>query len=136
MCLKPGSSIESMHRDAEPGLDPGTDKERRVQSPDELRREIEALRDRISKLSAASLRISSSLDLNTVLREVVESARELTGARYGAITILDDSRSLRGRNDRSEKVGNRGRIFSIWRCIVVLFAEKSRKSGPILPLSQ
>ena len=34
-------------------------------------------------------------------------------------------RSLRGRNDRSEKVGNRGQIFSIWRCIVVLFAEKS-----------
>ncbi len=46
------------------------------------------------------------------------------------------SRSLRGRNDRSEKVGNRGRIFSIWRCIVVLFAEKSGEYGPILPLSQ
>ena len=46
------------------------------------------------------------------------------------------ARSLRGRNDRSEKVGNRGQIFSIWRCIVVLFAEKSRKYGPILPLSQ
>ncbi len=45
-------------------------------------------------------------------------------------------RSLRGRNDRSEKVGNRGQIFSILRCIVVLFAEKSRKYGPILPLSQ
>ena len=37
------------------------------------------------------------------------------------------SRSLRGRNDRSEKVGNRGQIFSILRCIVVLFAEKSGK---------
>ena len=45
-------------------------------------------------------------------------------------------RSLRGRNDRSEKVGNRGQIFSFWRCIVVLFAEKSGKYGPILPLSQ
>ncbi len=45
-------------------------------------------------------------------------------------------RSLRGRNDRSEKVGNRGRIFSILRCIVVLFAEESGKYGPILPLSQ
>ena len=30
------------------------------------------------------LRISASLDLKTVLREVVESARTLTGARYGA----------------------------------------------------
>ena len=44
--------------------------------------------------------------------------------------------SLRGRNDRNEKVGNRGQIFSILRCIVVLFAEKSGKYGPILPLSQ
>ena len=37
--------------------------------------------------------------------------------------------SLRGRNDRSEKV--RGRI-TILRCIVVLFAEKSHGYGPIL----
>ena len=63
-----------------------------MQSLDELTREIEALRDRITKLSAASLRISSSLDLNTVLCGVIESARELTGAHCGAITIFDDSR--------------------------------------------
>ena len=62
-----------------------------MNSPDELRREIEALRGRISGLSAAVLRISASLDVNTVLREVVESARALTGARYGAITTIDDS---------------------------------------------
>ena len=50
---------------------------------------------------------------------------------------LELARSLRGRNDRSEKAGNRGqRVFSILRCIVVLFAEKSGKYGPILPLSQ
>ena len=57
----------------------------------ELQREIEALRDRSSRLSAAILRISASLDPNTVLHEVVESARELTGARYGAITTTDDA---------------------------------------------
>ena len=51
-------------------------------------------------------------------------------------TGMSPPRSLRGRNDRSEKVGNRGQIFSILRCIVVLFAEKSGKYGPILPLSQ
>ena len=44
-----------------------------------------ALRARISALSAASLRINASLDLETVLNEVVERARALTGARYGAI---------------------------------------------------
>ena len=57
----------------------------------EPRQEIEALRERISSLSAASLRISASLDLETVLHEVVESARELTGARYGAIATIDES---------------------------------------------
>ena len=49
-----------------------------------------ALRARISALSAASLRISASLDLETVLNEVVESARALTGARYGAIATIDE----------------------------------------------
>ena len=60
-------------------------------NPDELRRENEALRDCISKLSAASLRISASLDLGTVLREAVEGACALTGARYGVIATIDDS---------------------------------------------
>ena len=59
--------------------------------PDELKRENELLRDRISKLSEASLRISASLDISTVLREVVERACALTGARYGGIAIMDDS---------------------------------------------
>ena len=53
--------------------------------------ENEALRARISALSAASLRISASLDLETVLNEVVESARALTGARYGAIATIDEA---------------------------------------------
>ena len=53
--------------------------------------ENEALRARISALSAASLRISASLDLETVLNEVVESARTLTGARYGAIATIDEA---------------------------------------------
>ncbi len=50
-----------------------------------------ALRARISALSAASLRINASLDLETVLNEVVGSARALTGARYGAIATIDDA---------------------------------------------
>ena len=55
----------------------------------ELQREIEALRERVSRLSAAVLRTSASLDLDTVLREVVDSARALTGARYGVIATVD-----------------------------------------------
>ena len=50
-----------------------------------------ALRARISALSAASVRISASLDLETVLTEVVESARALTGARFGAIATIDET---------------------------------------------
>ncbi|MDE2803840.1 MAG: ATP-binding protein [Gemmatimonadota bacterium] len=55
----------------------------------ELRREIETLRERVSRLSAAVLRASSSLDLDTVLQEVVDSARVLTGARFGVIVTVD-----------------------------------------------
>ncbi len=60
-----------------------------MKNPEELRRGNEVLRDRLSRLSAAVLRISASLDLNTVLQEVVESARALIGARYAAITTID-----------------------------------------------
>ena len=58
---------------------------------DEHGLENAALRRRLSQLSEASLRISESLDLDTVLREVVDGARALTGSRYGVITTLDDS---------------------------------------------
>ncbi|MCY3845380.1 MAG: response regulator [Acidobacteria bacterium] len=54
-----------------------------------LRRENEALRERISTLSAAILRINATLDLDTVLAEAVESARGLTGASRGAVVIVD-----------------------------------------------
>ena len=53
--------------------------------------EHEALRARVSALSAASLRIGASLDLETVLNEVAESARALTGARFGAIATIDEA---------------------------------------------
>ena len=56
---------------------------------DELVGEIEALRDRLSKLSEANLRINESLDFDNVLHEVLESARLLTGAHCGVITVLD-----------------------------------------------
>ena len=48
----------------------------------------------MAKLSAAILRISTSLDIDTVLGEIVDSARALTGARYGVITTIDASGEL------------------------------------------
>ena len=59
--------------------------------PDERDRQIAALRERLSKLTEASLRINESLDLDEVLQSVLDSARTLTDARYAAITTLDDS---------------------------------------------
>ena len=58
---------------------------------DELLRENQALRERLSRLGQASLRINETLDFDAVLQEVVDSARTLTGARYGAITVLGDA---------------------------------------------
>ena len=60
----------------------------KMKSMEELRRENDALRESISTLISASLRVSASLDLETVLREVVESARALTRARYGVIVTM------------------------------------------------
>ena len=56
--------------------------------------EIEALRTRLTKLSEASIRINESLEFDTVLKEVLDSARELTGARYSFLSLLDESGKL------------------------------------------
>ena len=61
----------------------------------EPRQEVEALRERISALSAAVLRISASLDVTTVLQEAADSARALTAARYGIITTIDEAGEVR-----------------------------------------
>ena len=57
-------------------------------------REIAELRDRLFRLSQASLRINESLDLETVLQGALDSACSLTGARYGVITLLEESGRL------------------------------------------
>ena len=56
-----------------------------------LRRRIEPLERRVSELCRAAVRISASLDPDTVLQEVVDSAPVLTGARYGLITTVDEA---------------------------------------------
>ena len=57
---------------------------------EELERQNATLRDRLSRLSQASLRINESLELDSVLQGVLDSARSLTEARYGVLTLLDD----------------------------------------------
>ena len=51
----------------------------------------EAPKARHSGLAAAMLRIGASLDLETILKEVIESARALTGARYATIVTIDET---------------------------------------------
>ena len=57
---------------------------------DDTKRGKEAPRERSSALTDAVLRINASLDLDTVLREVMESAQALTGARWGVIATVDE----------------------------------------------
>ena len=61
-----------------------------LKQPDELTRENEDLRERLSRLSEASLRINESLDFDKVLQGVLDSARSLTEARYGVIALHGD----------------------------------------------
>ncbi len=61
---------------------------------DTIERENAALRRRGAELNAAILRIGASLDLDTVLREIVDSARALTGARYGMIATFDGAGAI------------------------------------------
>ena len=64
---------------------------RTVDESSENTRQAGAPRDTVTGLSEAILRIGATLDLDTVLREVVESARALTGAAYGVIVTVDDA---------------------------------------------
>ena len=65
-----------------------------MKRPDDPMREIAALRERLSRLSEASLHITEDLDLDAVLQGVLDGARSLTGARMGGVTILDDAGQL------------------------------------------
>ena len=61
---------------------------------DQTATSVRLLQDRLTGLSEASLRINEDLDYHGVLEEVTHSARMLTGARYGATTVLDDAGRL------------------------------------------
>ena len=62
-----------------------------MENAHELRPEDPALRARLLRLNEATLRVHASLDLSTVLQEVLAGARALTSARYAAITTTDET---------------------------------------------
>ena len=47
--------------------------------------------DRLEALVEAGITIASGLDLATTLTRLVELGRDLTGARYAALGVLDDA---------------------------------------------
>ena len=48
------------------------------------------LRERMSRMGKAFLRINETLDFKSVLQGVLDSARSLTYAKYGMMTLLED----------------------------------------------
>ena len=96
MSAGPGSNRSGL---SEPRLPCGTtpggayERQRRYRRPGDGGRDPE---QRVSGLAAAMLRIGKSLDLETVLREVLEGARALTGAQCGVITTVDETGKAQG----------------------------------------
>ena len=60
-----------------------------------LSREVETLRDRLSRLSDAGMRINESLEFDMVLQGVLDSSCALTEARYGMLTPFDETGDIR-----------------------------------------
>ena len=57
---------------------------------EELQKQNEALQERLTRLSRASLLVTEDLELDAVLQGVADGARFLTGAGGSGITVLDD----------------------------------------------
>lgn len=56
------------------------------------RGEVDRVRGRLERLVRAGIRINAGHMLDDVLREIVDSAREVIGAKYAALGILDESK--------------------------------------------
>ena len=55
--------------------------------------EHDATRERLRGLVEAGIALSSELSLDALLQKLVETAAELTGARYAALGVIDRTRS-------------------------------------------
>ena len=87
-------------------------------------------RSRISRLASACVRISASLDPETVLNEAVSAARELTHARFGFLVTTDEF----GRSDYMATSGITAdglKQIMEWSDGVRLFDHMREISGPL-----
>ena len=62
-----------------------------MHEPDVSDRQTDTLRERLTRLSEASLRINENLDVEAALQAVMEGARSVTNAPYSLIITLDGS---------------------------------------------
>ena len=86
--------------------------------------------DRASELAAAILGVSESLDLDTVLREIAEGARRLTGARLGIVAAVDES-GFTGENIFSGFSPDEERELSEWSGGLALVEHMQELPGPL-----
>jgi signal transduction histidine kinase len=70
--------------------------------------------EKLKRLIAAVLMVSAEIELSTLLRHLVEEARSLVGARYGALGVLDETRTVLEQfltvglsEHEEERIGNR-----------------------------
>ena len=99
-------------------------------SSDQRDREIQELRERLSRLSEASLRINESLDVDAALRAVLEGARSLTGASHSVLTTVD----ALGRVDDHRALGlDPGDLERLWQAArgVEFFQYLNALPGPL-----
>ena len=97
---------------------------------EDLKRDGHVPRARSSALAEVVLRISASLDIDTVLEEVVESARALTGARWGVIAVVDEAGAPQDFVFSGFTPEDREELFA-WPDSVQLFAHFRSLEGPL-----
>jgi signal transduction histidine kinase len=73
---------------------PRIELDRRLSDLVDAANEVLATQGRLRALLRANHAISAQLDLDSVLRSIVASAQELTGARYAALGVLDEHGGL------------------------------------------
>lgn len=89
-----GSSVDPPPGETEAVFAQGSARVHPSKRLDGPRTEEKAPRGRMLELCMVMLWITASLDVNTTLREVLDSVRELTNAHYGVITIFEGTNNI------------------------------------------